>query len=587
MEEYRRLSKLNELESITENDEENIQENIITPKLPASDYNRNDTSPEKRPNFFAYSVVSDKMSKIGLESDIYSPYAILNRIGQSCFVEPEFDDDDIEENGPNPTLQTYHCINGRVCGIDLENKTHSLANKYGKGNEFRQLSQKVRIEIPLRQNYSFIINNVELNQVSQKKFKLSYKSPATKKEDQYELLSYVELVGTKRILTLSSINKIVNCTSFQINVKIKHEEKSIEELIDRGGEFFIPFTFNTFGISLQVDNQEWPPFVMNDQLHRPDIAQQFKLGTKYFVIRRDFSIKQMNVFVIEPPFILRNFLPSPLTLDLSDPSSDKNGNKQLPVTLAENDVYQVYDFKFECPLTATVRIEGFMPTEGVLLNVKNKNTDNKITLKDFAKQTCLLNLYATGEPNGCKTLYIYTDLYIKNQTPYNLIFEYKGDGQATKFARQNLKPDKLRDDLSQKIIFGQTEKKYQRIYISLRDDPAIQTKKISIQSIGGNCVSAENKETFLHSSGAAEAEGKLSCYDFGIEINMVNHLKSLNDERKYFLYSKVITVYPRYVIVNRTNYSLSLIQPETMYSSPFIVKPNERTHFYWKSSKLE
>jgi len=225
-------------------------------------------------------------------------------------------------------------------------------------------------------------------------------------------------------------------------------------------------------------------------------------------------------------------------------------------------------------------------SEVMLLLCKNKSSDQLI-LRDFEKRSCIINLSVIGEPNGCKTLYFYTDVYIRNQTPYNLLFEYKYDGDLTKFARQEEKVEKMRSKANTKIILAQTEHRYQRIYISLKDDPSIRTKKISLQSIGGNSVTAQNKEMFLRLSGASEAEGKLACYEFGVEINMVNHLKSKNNDGNHFIFSKVVTISPRYIVVNKTRYSISIIQPKAMYSTPFIVEPNRRIPFYWKNSKLK
>ena len=156
-----------------------------------------------------------------------------------------------------------------------------------------------------------------------------------------------------------------------------------------------------------------------------------------------------------------------------------------------------------------------------------------------------------------------------------------------KFAQQSDRIEKIKEQVTPKLIIAQSDRSYQRLYISLKEHPSIKSSKISIQSIGGNSVSIQSKDLFQRKSGAAEGEGKLACYEFGVEINLVDHLRLIKEDRQLFISTKVITVYPRYVIVNKTAFTVSVIQPKTMFSSPLIVEPNERIPFYWKNSQLK
>ena len=291
---------------------ENDEENAIVQKLLTTNFNKNDTSPEKMPNFLGYS--SDKMSIIGTDSDIYSPYAVFNRTGQSCFVEVMYNGQ--EQNPLQPKI--YHCQNGRVCGIFRENNEDIYKSDYATGKEFRRPSQKIKVEIPLRLSYSFIISNIELSQISQKRYKLIYQNPLTNKEENYELLSHVELAGTKKILTLSSVNKLVNATNHKLFFRILHEKKRFEEFLDKEAEYHVPLAYAHFELAFQIDrSKEWSTtLISNELLNKAEEVIEFTLSNQHFIIRKDTSIKNMNVYVIEPPFIIKNFLPLPLSLNL-------------------------------------------------------------------------------------------------------------------------------------------------------------------------------------------------------------------------------------------------------------------------------
>jgi len=62
-----------------------------------------------------------------------------------------------------------------MCGIHIEEGTEI----YDVGTRLVQASHKVKIEIPIFQEYCFTLRKIELNQVSKGKYNLIYKNPQT------------------------------------------------------------------------------------------------------------------------------------------------------------------------------------------------------------------------------------------------------------------------------------------------------------------------------------------------------------------------------------------------------------------------
>ena len=252
---------------------------------------------------------------------------------------------------------------------------------------------------------------------------------------------------------------------------------------------------------------------------------------------------------IKPLLKLKNCLPIPLNVAFSN----KDTTRTQEATLSGQETVDLCGLSLHDQIYLVLSISEFAPSERMLLNISHEDnkTEKKIELKSKSGSINLYLFIPHGHPDQ---LFIYTKACIVNETMTPLLYFHKD---------HKLFPGSCEENSRGILVFDSAQEI--RIQHIALDDSAL-SPVVSIEGIGDRST-----EIMTSATGAIE--------NFGLNIT------PQICERTYNLMTKVISIAPRYILINETSHRLIVIQ-EKAENTITTIEANERSILNFQAQSL-
>lgn len=253
---------------------------------------------------------------------------------------------------------------------------------------------------------------------------------------------------------------------------------------------------------------------------------------------------------LAPIFRITNCLPVNLQVAVSNKQSNETSKQEGLLTCQES--FDVSALSLQDPIYLSVMISGFASSDKILIkSPKDTQLPNKITLKS---PTGSIDLHIFRSNTHIGEVIIYAHSCIVNETGIPLVYYLK---DKTPF------PGTLETNLKGTIVFDNINEL--RLQTTLLDSE--YTEEIPIESIGDRFVDVKIDKN-------ADSQ-----------VNLGLNISSQICHNTYNLMTKVISIAPRYVIINETSHRLHVVQ-EKAEAFETRIEPLQRSIFHFDQAKL-
>jgi hypothetical protein len=114
---------------------------------------------------------------------------------------------------------------------------------------------------------------------------------------------------------------------------------------------------------------------------------------------------------------------------------------------------------------------------------------------------------------------------------------------------------------SKNILLGIPSK---LLFLTFKTDLNSASRAINLNGVGSYSIEMSKNSP----------DNKIQLFEFGIDLS------NICVESSKMIFSKIIRISPRYVLVNRTNVNLEIVQ-DACHKEVINIKPEERKHFFW------
>ncbi|CAI2385812.1 unnamed protein product [Moneuplotes crassus] len=464
-----------------------------------------------------------------------TPYKIENYTGSMLFVETLFD----------KKKDKYILKDCTTTKIAISYEKQTIKNY---SIESSKMNDNVKI---LFEGIHLPIEKISLNKLNTGIHKLT---------DIDEINDFIffetKVVETNKVLTLRTQNLLVNSTQFSYDVVIMNptNRKDSKQVVLKPGEKIpFPSSMKSSKISLKkTDDDNFSNFIPAKRLiynTAVNYTNYIKSGDTFTMVRKEINKTHQKCFDIHliPPIRIKNGLPVKMTLKLLnigekyvlEKSEEKHLNYYSP-----DEIIQV-----------SVKLEGY-DEDPIQIKFLKKSYDTSFKLSALGSPSSVLNLYANFSDSkaGC-----FITFYVK-----------------TCFVNASSFPLKIFDTTKNKEgIFVPGQKSWKNITLA--------------SDIDSCCFLLDEKSV----SEEINVEGGSINGQFSIAKNVAKELSELVYTTRLSLidlnmplYTKIITILPKYVIINKTDKKLLLTQ-KGLEQDFTIIDSRSREIFSWLEAKAE
>jgi len=369
----------------------------------------------------------------------------------------------------------------------------------------------------------------------------------------------VSIVHGKKFITVSSGVKFTNKMNAPYDLNISYGKNEYHTVLQPNESQSIPFDAMKGSFQIKAQNSEkysqlqplLPYLQHDDKITELDCDQNFLFARS---IRPVKSLEYAEI-CFEPPFFIKNCCPVNVSYQIYiGTSQDPNIRNLKP-----QECYSEYQASRVQNVSIKLRIPGFLWSEKFLIySIDSKvKTAKELILKDIKGNKLTLYLFSSENSKGSKSFYLYSKMMIINETPYNLSY----------FAVDE--KDKKKTPIAGQTPTDPTEK-YNKKIMLLDEAKMISIARKQEKESSDTIVIAGVGNTFA----SLVSENEKSMLELGINMSISSC------DRENYLYTKVITISPRYVVINKTNYLMG-IKKDRSSAKPIILEKDVRTPFYW------
>ncbi|CAD8069734.1 unnamed protein product [Paramecium primaurelia] len=451
---------------------------------------------------------------------------------------------EIMESPQNETIILFNIQNqsGYDLSITIDEKTLTIKN--GNKTDFNAtLSQidiwrkynRLNVEFYTLNKKLIKLNKVEQN--SQQPFKID------RQQCYLYFTSYISKLT--RIIKIQGQLTITNCTLFEQQIDIIHHNNviwnkllQVNERVAPPGElisdqYFIRFTLykriQEFSVSLKA------------LLHSEFTYLEIPQGDQFVILSSEDEFQNTRHFKLSACLVVHNSLPCPLNITINEEQQ----------SIAVNDSLQFYYYTSKNQIDYSVEILEFQSKEIFKYQPLESNQQTEIQLIN-EEGSIIKIMQKITLIKGSLFFYFYPKICLINTTSINLNYHTLVKNQKLDIALFNNNYTFLFNEAN--LILS-----YNNYY----------SNEFTIKAIGDTSVEIKVRK-----------QQQFELLEFGINISLLETVKQLG------LYSTIIEIAPRYVIINQTE-NVMQVQQQNSYGSPFNIDPNSRLAFNWTDCTKE
>jgi len=507
--------------------------------------------------------------------DYVSPYTIVNQTGYPIQIETD------RVTGNTRGRQRSNSFYSKKLQ-DLHNKVYKIQDggkvQYLVESNIEDLFKQSMQDVLVGINYisvKIMHPTLHVNTVMgidiDKALLRDYELEATTQEGNivtgklFRLVSLVKIDRNKKIITLSSPFRIENKTQVGYNVMIKSPLGEVKRFLKPKGESTIPVGF--FEGDIQVrESESLGSTISDDKIEISELVGQdvkiFKLrtGSNFLLAesaKKDPTCSYFDIS-LEPTFLLKNACALEvfyrILCEEEGASFDSSIRKLEPQGV-------VHESRLDIKQTVWIqlRVQGVFWSQKVILYSPNgkSEVETEILLYDNTGHPLSIFIFSPSKESGTQKFYFYTKACIINETPYLLKYYVPNDHNDPEQLPGQDSTDPSESCNPRINLINETE----RLVLGLKGHHSEHSKIINISTLGSTYAELMQEE-------------KGSMFELGLDMSV------LQCDKEYKLLTKIITISPRYIFINKTPFNLE-IKREGSLKSPVTLEKGVRETFQW------
>eukprot|EP01117_Protostelium_nocturnum_P004842 TRINITY_DN1754_c1_g1_i2.p1 TRINITY_DN1754_c1_g1~~TRINITY_DN1754_c1_g1_i2.p1 ORF type:complete len:3345 (-),score=1219.39 TRINITY_DN1754_c1_g1_i2:51-8879(-) len=485
----------------------------------------------------------------------FSPYWIINQTGSKVTLYLDTDEKELDSGEEFPISYTH----GH--GLSL---TKAESNS-GMG-EHRKMTFKIK---------GTTIRDFSLDKVGTHEFSIK----ESEKENAYLVLCKVALEEGSKLITIRSLVSVNNKTSLPLLIGFFEESQGNQRPnstvgpVLPGASIAIPITMVRQGfISVKPaqDSVFWPSNSTNFSMaNLATLITGEKEKKKEEKIKHVFDAKELQLvmtanklesegesdsseieLIIDPPFLLENYLPLPAKFRLKKWSKDStssplpNGEKSIDLKMGES--IPIYDVNSLHSIGLTVEFEDQPESNSVKVHSPSSKIDGNEPIKMRGKYKLNLQVDSRME-DGCRKIAVYSPYWVINNSQLDIQFRQTAIGTGGNDFYESNKKEKMESEA--------------------HTDPYEEVSMFSyVSSMSADRMIVRTKGTKWSSPFTIDSVGTNGVVTFESESSPSKRFElgaSLYLADGKYSRTKIVEFVPRFLIENNTSHTVEFKQEGT------------------------
>ena len=322
-----------------------------------------------------------------------------------------------------------------------------------------------------------------------------------------------------------------------------------QEVCSAGSEVQVPVHMCRAMVSLLPNVPAAETWVSID-LH--DVAEPVEIsaGDAHFLLVPKTDLSSLRTVIhITAPVIVRSAVPLPMKITLTSPHSDV----QISHFLSKGELCKIHGFSSYEDIYLTLSFQSYMTSKATLIASRRLETAKSIEMLDVSGED--LNMYIYYKKQGNVVVTVCPAMVIINSTALPLIFYYKKTGTVRRIPGQ-LNPAIVISDMCRKLCVGLDR---------------CRSRPFKTGAAGAiNVITVDTEEDSL---------GDSIRYQFVYNVEVAWLFPG------EVIYTRVVTVTPRFILVNGLQEELLVRQMDTQECC-LSIRPGDQLPFYWPNGHL-
>ena len=498
-------------------------------------------------------------------------------------IEIRNDDSDAEQrqnSAENPSVtrkpssdfegKAILCDNENTVSYHVESDADQLFSQIHSSEKSKTKKVKCFIKHP---EFALVpVSSIYLDSTQPSRRKLRLSTNPTKKKSTYELICQPQLVNNQKILALVSPIQFRNCTASDITIQLEEHEAEVTVKLLRGQTAAVPFDYIDKGLMTVVH----PKYVSRQSARRSiqsyvtytAALNEISVGSEFFIVKTTVD-REVVYLEFHPPYVFSNCCPQPISYHMHI-----EGQKPVVSVSEHRGHNELLAFSRLDKLFIQLYLEGVgCSTDVMLYDPSAKKLIDEIYVESSEGSTLTLDLHTEVDPFGTCKIILYAKAMIINETSHHFIY-YGCDEKTDNITRLLPGQSPLSDDTDfnpNLLLHGGSSK----VAIARKESPRCVSPAFTVGAAGDQTIMIKDLKNH-------------KAYEFGVNLSTVTASKFLcfsdlqlifQTDREHCLFTNVIRISPRYILLNKTNQPL-VIKGEGE-STEMPVKPDVRTPFIW------
>ena len=283
-------------------------------------------------------------------------------------------------------------------------------------------------------------------------------------------------------------------------------------------------------------------------LHELNSPAEISAGDAYFLLIPKLDESGLKTVVhITAPILIRSAVPLPMKVQL------ESNNGSVAHLLNKGETCRVHAFSSYDNVSLVLSFQSYMTSQPTLIASRRQECARSVKLMDTAGED--LDLYLDYRKEGNLLVTVYSAMVIINSTALPLTFYYKKTGAVRRIPGQ-LNPAIVLSDTCRKLCLGLDR---------------CRSRPFKTGAAGAiNIITVDTEEDDL---------GDSIRYQFVYNVEVAWLFPT------EVIYTRVVTVTPRFIFVNALTEELLVKQAETNECC-LSVRPGDQMPFYWPNGSL-
>lgn len=398
----------------------------------------------------------------------------------------------------------------------------------------------------------------------------------------FKLFADVRVEKSKKVITLTSSVRFTNHTKTRYEVHLEADNNKAHQLSLNPGESSpVPLDFITATVSVRT-----PEGNIAEAIKRP-LAElmgkhhqmlELNVGHDYVLLeshKRDAHTDFYEI-ALRPTISIKNCCGLDLAYRITSVTEEDRPIRKLK---PQEEVHET-GRSIHQPLFLQVRSQGFFWSEEVPIYAEKskRKGEYEVVMKDAKGNSVSVYAYHPEDEHTTRRLFLYTKACIVNETPYE--FEYSVPAEAGKAQIGGQVPVDEDEKLNTRVVLVNDAK---RLTIA-RKDRGEQSGVINVSAVGSVHVelATEQQQQVPAVVGEAAAASAVtgSITALGLDI------KIMECDREHGLLTKVITISPRYVLINKTGNDIEIKREGAEAGEAVVIRKDQRQPLEWPTQDM-